>query len=196
MKHLLHLFILTIMLVVAASAQSRVAAGSKAESAKKAVSRVTAEELTEVHFNLTGVQNDAGTYYKYIDKCVGNTFVMSGETDPYSVVLTITMDYDGFPSVYPGNELANGTWSLVISKDGSYYGTVFGEIEAGSIRWVPDPMQTGMSSRTTDASLKIMGGIDGYENNAVSDEPTLEFSSFTKFSGGPHFTEAQIVIGL
>jgi hypothetical protein len=184
------------MLVVAASAQSRVAVGSKAQGAKKAVNTARAEELTEVYFNLIGVQNDAGICYKNIDKCVGNTFVLSGETAPYSAVMTISMDYDGFPSLYPGNALANGSWSLVISKDGSYYGTVFGEIQSGAIRWIPDPMQNGMSSRTTEATLKILGGIDGYEQNFTGEEPVLDFSSFTKFGEDPNYTAAEMVIGL
>jgi hypothetical protein len=194
MKNLLHLIILTGILTVVAGAQSRVIVRPQIDGIKKDVVAARSASLTD--FNLMGVQNDPGTCHKELEKCLGNTFVLSGESDNNSAAMTVTVNYTGFPSMFYGNKVDGGTWSMAVTRDGSYYGTIFGDVVGGQIKWTPDPVSDNILSRKTTASLRILGGLDGYEDMFNGSEEIRDLSCITKFSDGLTQTEGNFRIEL
>lgn len=136
---------------------------------------------------LLGIQNTPGLYDGVNNKCWGNGFVMTGGNKEISTYLTVSMDYvDGLPNPDFGNNIVNGTFSLVVYRNNEYVGVLFGEIPTGTINWKRNPYgdrESLIISRTTEAKFRILGGFDGYKKVGPQ-EDSLIFMATTQIAKG------------
>jgi hypothetical protein len=114
--------------------------------------------------SLTGMQITPGTYDDIDKRVWGNTFVLNGSGEWFSVHMTVTMDYnEGIPSFKDGNAIALGNWSMVIYRDNVYFGTVYGDFTEGEINWILNPKTGDLEKRETGAVLRMLGSVDGMQ---------------------------------
>jgi hypothetical protein len=141
---------------------------------------------------LNGSQTDGAVCESNKNSCAANTFVLSGFSTPFAVVVTVSVEHDGVVGIKGDTIPARGTWMMVVSKAGKYVGTLFGDVRDGKAAWSQDMFSGVKLGRTAQAELRILGGFDGYAQVEANDVPTLAFSSFTRISGEVTYTEASL----
>lgn len=148
MKNLIYLIILTVTFAVSAVAQ---------------VIEAPVEPVLTTKVNLSGVQSSEGKVDSVNNMRMGNAFVLNGADGDLSYHFTMSMDYSAAqPDFEIGNQVMSGTWNVTVYKNNTYFGSMFGEISTGTIRWYAN--QPG--SRDTEVQLAITGGMDGYADQA------------------------------
>ena len=127
--------------------------------------------------SFVGDQGIAGDFVDMTQKVEGNSFIFNGSTKEYrSVLVTVAFDYYGMPDYNTGNEVSGGLWNVAVyTKKGDYKGSIFGTVVGGSINWSifqdrrAARAASGGSSRTTKATLTIVGGTGEYYDITRSD---------------------------
>ncbi len=148
--------------------------------------------FTEIE--LYSVQNNPGACSVEPDKCRANIFVLGGYSEPFSVVLTISIDANAAGGVLDRNNPAKGIWVMAVSRAGRYLGTLHGDLQGGKMRLAYDIFTGAETGRSLSGGLRILGGRDGYSGVEPNEIPTMRFSAFTKPSEGMlHYTEARLV---
>ena len=68
----------------------------------------------------------------------GATFVAQVSGGGYNGALTVSTNYNGAAPVPGGeNDIIGGSWTLTLSQNGKYSGTIVGKITGGSVEWYP-----------------------------------------------------------
>ena len=115
----------------------------------------------------TGVESSAGTLEPISGVTFGNTVVLNsfGEWETYC--LSVSLDYSTTQFVPNSFIATGGTWSLVVFREGVYFGTIYGTISSGNILVAEnvngDPIQL------TQLQLRGTGGLGSFERNSVRD---------------------------
>jgi hypothetical protein len=139
---------------------------------------------------LVGAQTAGGTYDDLDKKVWGNTFVLNGSGEWFSVHMTIMLDYtEGVPTFKEGNPVSLGNWSMVIYRDNAYFGTVYGDVQEGEITWTIEPKTGVVEKRQTGAVLRMLGSVDGMQKFENYDMP-MTFKAETLLSGKTAVTVA------
>lgn len=142
--------------------------------------------------SLMGIQTAPGTYDDFDKKCWGNTFVLNGSGEWFSIHMTITMDYsEGIPNFKDGNVISLGTWSMVLFRENNYVGTAYGDVVEGLITWQVDPKTGIIEKRNTGAILRVIDSVDGMEKFPQFYRP-MTFSADTLLSGKVAVTVATL----
>lgn len=153
---------------------------------------VTGKAQLAPGITLMGVQTAPGSYDDFDKKCWGNTFVLNGSGEWFSIHMTITMDYaEGLPNFKEGNVISLGTWSMVLFRENTYVGTAYGDVVEGLITWQTDPKTGAIEKRNTGATLRMLGSVDGMEKFENFYTP-MAFSADTLLTGKTAVTVATL----
>jgi hypothetical protein len=117
----------------------------------------------------TGNQTSDGKFVAGMNQTMANSFVMNGYNRTYSsLLLTVSFDYSGEADFENGNSIVGGTWNMAVYANGSYVGSIFGDVVNGQISW--SVLQgrgakalTVEGAKTTEAYLKVNGGTGEFE---------------------------------
>ena len=89
-----------------------------------------------VNFNVQGYEIFAGIVSG--GNRYGATFVAQVSGGGYNGALTVSTNYNGAAPVPGGeNDIIGGSWTLILSQNGKYAGTIVGKISGGSVDWYP-----------------------------------------------------------
>ena len=116
----------------------------------------------------TGTETAEGTFDMLSQVHYGNTFVMSSFGEWESYHLTLALNYST-NQLFPTNFIVTGgTWSLVVIRDNQFAGTLYGEVQAGSLSFTENG---GISSKNVQVNLRSTGGsglLQSKANNSIS----------------------------
>jgi hypothetical protein len=81
----------------------------------------------------------------------GATFIAQVAGGGYNGALTVSTNYNGAAPVPGGeNDITGGSWTLTLSQNGKYAGTIVGKISGGTVDWYPkSPAGTNYGIVTT-----------------------------------------------
>jgi len=138
-------------------------------SAAAAQSRDSGNGLAPVGI-YTGVETSPGICDAMSGMCHGNTFVLNSYGEWEIHHLTVSLNYSTNQFVPNNFIVSGGSWSLVIYRDNVYAGTLYGEVQTGSVRLITDGNGEETSKRV-QASLLATGGLGmfaGKESENIS----------------------------
>jgi len=116
---------------------------------------VAASGGTTLSLNVQGYEIFAGIVnggYRY-----GATFIAQVSGD-YNGVLTVSTNYHVAAPVPGGeNDIIGGSWTLTLSQNGKYAGTIVGKISGGSVSWYPKaPATPGTDSGDVNTGVTFV----------------------------------------
>jgi hypothetical protein len=113
----------------------------------------------------TGTETMPGTSDPTNLMCYGNTFVLNSFGEWESYHLTVSLDYST-DSINPGSLIVTGgTWSLVVIRENQYAGTLYGEIQTGSVNFNTNT-NGDQISKSVYLNLKANGGMGTFSGRA------------------------------
>jgi hypothetical protein len=88
----------------------------------------------------------------------GATFVAQVSGGGYNGALTISTNYHVAAPVPGGeNDIIGGSWTLTLSQNGKYAGTIVGKISGGSVSWYPKaPATPGTDSGDVNTGVTFV----------------------------------------
>lgn len=114
--------------------------------------------------NYSGVESAAAVCEPMASVCYGNTFVLANISESETRHLTVSLNY---PNVLPngtnGSFAVNGTWSLVVVREGKYIGTLYGKVTDGTIDY--PAIEYESDKKLTLLKLQMTGGLGGFEKS-------------------------------
>lgn len=118
----------------------------------------------------TGTESKPGTIESVSSMIYGNTYVLNSFGEWETHHLSVSLDYS--TNTFNPNELivTGGSWSLVVVRENQYAGTLYGNIQTGSVDLITDENGVEISKRVqvnlnADGGFGIFGGR-GSENIA------------------------------
>ena len=111
-----------------------------------------------------GVESSPGTLEPSTGIRYGNTLVLNSFAKSETRHLTISLDYS-IAQFVPNNFIViGGSWSLVVFRDGAYFGTLYGNVASGNVL-VQESNNTepGYLTQVTQVNLQGMGGLGEFE---------------------------------
>jgi hypothetical protein len=111
-----------------------------------------------------GVESSPGTLEPSTGIRYGNTLVMNSFGKSETRHLTISLDYST-TQFGPNNFIVNGgSWSLVVFRDGAYFGTLYGNVSSGNV-FVQESNNSdpGYLTQVTQVNLQGLGGLGEFE---------------------------------
>jgi hypothetical protein len=112
----------------------------------------------------------------------GNTFMFAGANRTMNYSLSVSLDYAPTPDEPQSFDVANGSWTLSVFRDGNLVGTVFGDIPGGGISETRDESDQ-LTERAIDASFRVQGGTGEFEYMQAEDEASGSFIVSTPGEG-------------
>jgi len=134
---------------------------------------------TEV-ISYTGNQTGDGKFISELNQTTANSFVLNGYNSSYSsLLLTVSFDYAGEPNFESGNHVVGGTWNMGVYSNGTYIGSIFGEVLNGQVMWSVNRGRSAKSfssggSKTTEAYLRVNGGTGDFEGFTARYDPYIK----------------------
>ena len=142
----------------------------------------------------TGFETASGTMEPTSGVNYGNTFVMNSHGEWETHHLTISVDYSVNQFVPNSFVVTGGSWSLVIFRDNTYTGTLYGKVSGGSVLLTTN--NNGDPSKQTNMSLQATGGLGvfaGVFTGRGSKEITVVYEASTNLRSGETSGNAVIV---
>ena len=117
-----------------------------------------AASSTTINLNVNGYEIFAGIVSG--GNRYGATFVAQVSGGGYNGALTVSTNYHGAAPVPGGeNDIIGGSWTLTLSQNGKYVGTIVGKISGGSVSWNPkNPPGTDYGDVTTGVTFVVVSG--------------------------------------
>lgn len=140
----------------------------------------------------TGVETSQGKCNLASAMCYGNTFVLTSYGEWETHHLTVSLNYS-LNTFVPNNFLVTGgTWSLLVIRDNQAAGTLYGEIQNGSINIITDNNGEAVSKQVqaylrSTGGLGIFAGKKGEDIGGVYSATTDSRSKETTGSAGFNF---------
>jgi hypothetical protein len=166
MKSTIFIFVLTLVMAGSAIAQRG----------------FEAADLNVPAISVKGEQTAAGNPDAESSVVRGNTFMMVGADRQSNYSLSVSVDYTPNADEVQVSDVAGGSWTLSIYRDGNLVGTVFGDMVGGSITEVLNE-DTTLGERDITANFRIQGGTGEYDYVAAEDEPSGTLTSVTGADG-------------
>ena len=88
----------------------------------------------------------------------GNSFALNSYGEWETHHLTISLDYPTNPFVPNNFIVTGGSWTLVVFRNNEYAGTLFGEVQSGSVNLITDNNGEAVSKQVS-VSLLSSGGL-------------------------------------
>lgn len=115
----------------------------------------------------TGTETKEGTCDPMTGICHGNTFVLTsfGEWETYH--LTASIDYT--VGINPNSfNITGGEWTLIVLRDDKYTGTLYGEVQSGSVNLTVNNKGEAISKQA-QMSLNSTGGMGLFKGKSGED---------------------------
>jgi hypothetical protein len=109
-------------------------------------------QIAAIYYN--GTQSAEGTTDPVSGFIYGNSFVLSSTGEWDSRYLNISINYR---NMFQGIGITGGAWSLAVFSDGSYLGTIYGEVVSGDVQFVENGSGK-LVSKQTRMTLQSTGG--------------------------------------
>jgi hypothetical protein len=106
----------------------------------------------------TGTETAEGTYDQLSQIQYGDTFVMNSFGEWESYHLTVSLNYSTSQFVPNNFIVAGGTWSLVVVRDNQYAGTLYGEVQSGSVNLTANSSGE-IIAKQVQVNLRSNGGL-------------------------------------
>ncbi len=130
---------------------------------------VTAQKITGGGFapvgHYTGIETAPGTPVVANSMNYGNTFVLQSFGEWETHHLTVTLNYSNNSIIANDFIVTGGSWSLVITRENQYVGTLYGVVETGSLSVIVDGNGEAVS-KSVYANLSATGGMGIYNGRA------------------------------
>lgn len=112
-----------------------------------------------------GVEASEGTLEAASGNTYGNTIVLNsfGEWDTNS--LTVSLNYSTNQFVPENFIVTGGTWSMVVTQNNVYAGTIYGKVMAGNVQLSTN--NNGDSIQITQIMLQATGGLGVFEGKEI-----------------------------
>jgi hypothetical protein len=106
----------------------------------------------------SGIETMQGTPDINNSMIYGNSFVLTSSGEWKTHHLSVSLNYST-NSFYPNNFIVTGgSWSLVVVRNNKYSGTLYGEVQTGSVNLISDDSGTEISKQV-QVNLKANGGL-------------------------------------
>ena len=118
----------------------------------------------------TGIETAVGSVDLLSQIHYGDTFVTNNFGEWESYHLTVSLNYSTSQFIPNSFIVTGGTWSLVVVRDNQYAGTLYGEVQAGSVNLIANnsgdivSKQVQINLRSTGA----LGVFQGKGNENIS----------------------------
>lgn len=109
----------------------------------------------------TGVESSAGTMEPSTGIRYGNTLVLNSLSKLETRHLTISLDYSTNQFVPNNFIVTGGSWSLVVIREGAYFGTLYGNVSSGSV--LVSDNNNGEQTQVTQVTLQAIGGLGEFD---------------------------------
>jgi hypothetical protein len=103
----------------------------------------------------TGTETAEGTFDQLSQIHYGDTFVMNSFGEWESYHLTVSLNYSTNQFFPTTSIVTGGTWSLVVVRDNQYAGTLYGEVQTGSLSFTGSGENI---SKNVQVNLRSTGG--------------------------------------
>lgn len=106
----------------------------------------------------SGMETKPGTSEPANSMIYGNSFVLNSFGEWETHHMTISLDYS--TNSFNPNDLivTGGSWSLVVVRENQYAGTLYGEVQTGSVNLITDENGEEISKQVR-VNLKADGGL-------------------------------------
>lgn len=105
-----------------------------------------------------GVESTAGTLELFSSIYYNNTFVLNSIEEKETHHLTVSLNhFSSMPNGIIGSVITGGTWSLVVTREGNYIGTIFGDVTDGSVEVTE--IDYKRPKKLSHAKLRATGGL-------------------------------------
>jgi hypothetical protein len=119
------------------------------------------ERIASTHL-YSGVESAAGTLEPLSSISYNNTYVLTRIEKHESHYLTVSLNhFSAIPDGIVGSRIMGGAWSLVVTRDGQYVGTVFGDVMGGSIDFTD--LDYKRPKKLSKAILSVTGWMGLFE---------------------------------
>jgi hypothetical protein len=159
--------------------------GNPASSPTDGQIRITSNS-TPGDISFTGRENLPGTFDALNQMMRGNSFVLVSDDQVNQTSMTVSFDLISAdePNV---QKVVNGNWTLMVYENGSYAGTIYGDVFDG--RSTDQVNASGaLTQRAFTARFRIRGGIGRYSNVVIDETPSVDYSSVTDYTNGKSTT--------
>ncbi len=113
----------------------------------------------------TGIETDEGTPDPISAIRYGNSFVLNSFGEWETHHLTVSVDY-ATNQIVPNNFIVTGgTWSLVVMRDNQYAGTLYGDVQVGSVNLTTNANGEAVSKQV-QVTLRSSGGLGIFAGRA------------------------------
>lgn len=109
----------------------------------------------------TGIESAEGTLDQISQIRYGNSFVLNSFGEWETHHLTVSLDYTTNQFVPNNFIVTGGSWSLVVLRDNQYAGTVYGEVQNGSVNIITNANGDEVSKQT-QVTLRSSGGLGNF----------------------------------
>lgn len=113
---------------------------------------VAQAQIAAIHYD--GTQSAIGTTDPVSGFVYGNTFVLASTGEWDSRYLTVSINYR---NMFQGIGITGGAWSLAVFSEGSYLGTVYGDVISGDVLFVNTGNGKAVTKQTR-MSVQSTGG--------------------------------------
>jgi len=111
-----------------------------------------------------GVESSPGTLEPSTGIRYGNTLVLNNFAKSETRHLTISLDYATAQFVPNNFIVTGGSWSLVVFRDGAYFGTLYGNVASGNVLVQEgNNSEPGDLTQVTQVNLQGLGGLGEFE---------------------------------
>lgn len=110
----------------------------------------------------TGIETMEGTLDPSDAIRFGNSFVLNSFGEWESHHLSVSMDYSNASINSRSLMVTGGSWSLVVVRDNQYFGTLYGDIQSGSVSLVGRKGE--LVEKQVQAILRATGGTGAFDS--------------------------------
>lgn len=116
----------------------------------------------------TGIETAEGNLDQLSAIRYGNSFVLNSFGEWETHHLTVSLDYTT-NQIVPNNFIVTGgTWSLVVVRDNQYAGTLYGDVQVGSVNLTTNANGEAVSKQV-QVNLRSSGGLGIFAGRAGKD---------------------------
>ncbi len=118
----------------------------------------------------TGIETAEGTLEQISAIRYGNSFVLNSFGEWESHHLTVSVDYATNQFVPNNFIVTGGTWSMMVVRDNQYAGTLYGDVQSGSVNITTNANGEEVSKQV-QVTLRSSGGLGmfaGKESENIS----------------------------
>ena len=110
----------------------------------------------------SGIETAQGTFDPISQIRYGNSFVLNSYGEWETHHLTVSLNYSTNQFIPNNYIVTGGSWSLVVFRDNQYAGTLYGEVQTGSVNLITNTNGEEVSKQV-QVNLRSTGGLGTFQ---------------------------------